>query len=53
MVDSVVFSKQSDRFLFSSNLNSYHPDRDDQIIAVKGVEFFCHAEDGAGAELKR
>ena len=31
----------------------YHPNWDDQIIAVEGAEFVGHAEDGAGAELER
>ena len=31
----------------------YHPDRHDAIIPVKGVEMIRHAEDRAGAELKR
>ena len=29
-----------------------HPNRDNQIIAVEGAEFVCHAKDGAGAELE-
>ena len=54
MVDSVcIFRNSLTVFLLSSKLNSYHPNRDDQVIAVKGAELIGHAEDCTGAELKR
>lgn len=40
-------------FIFSCNLlQSYHPNRDDQVITIEDAEFVRHADDGAGAELQ-
>ena len=33
-------------------MHSYHPDRDDQVIAVESAEFIGHAKNGADAQLE-
>ena len=37
----------------SHKTDLYHPNRHNQIIAIKDVKYISHAEDGAGAELER